>query len=129
MAVKPGQNPQLAYEIRREAPYVPTPVARGNLIFFWSDAGVVRCVDAATGKELWKERAKGRAYFGSPVRAGDKIFCVDDTGKVVCLAADGSYQELGVTDLKEECRSTPAISGGKLYLRTVSHLYCIAGGK
>jgi outer membrane protein assembly factor BamB len=127
VAVKPGTSPELVYDIRREANYVPTPVAKGDLIFFWSDAGVARCVEASTGEELWRERSSGRAFFGSPVRAGDKIFCVDDTGLAVCIAADRSFKELGKTDLKEECRSTPAIAGGKLYVRTVSHLYCIGG--
>jgi outer membrane protein assembly factor BamB len=129
VAIKPGTNPETAYEIRREANYVPTPVAKGDLIFFWSDAGVVRCVEAATGSELWKERVAGRAYFGSPVRAGDKIFCVDDGGLVVAIAADRTYKELGKTNLKEECRTTPAIAGGKMYVRTVGHLYCIQGEK
>ena len=129
VACKPGDNPEVAYEIRREAPYVPTPVASGNLIFFWSDAGVARCVEASTGKELWKERTSGRAFFGSPVRAGDKIFCVDEGGLVVCIAADSTYKELGKTPLNGECRSTPAIAGGKMYVRTVGHLVCIHGEK
>lgn len=129
VACKPGPSPEVVYEIKREAPYVPTPVARGDLIFLWSDAGVARCVEASTGKELWKNRTSGRAFFGSPVRAGDKIFCVDDGGLVVCIAADRNFQELGKTELKEECRSTPAIAGGKMYVRTVSHLVCIGGAK
>jgi outer membrane protein assembly factor BamB len=104
-------------------------VTRGDLIFFWSDAGVARCVEASTGNELWKERSGGRAFFGSPVRAGDKLFCVDDTGLLICLAADRKFKELGKTELKEECRSTPALAGGKMYVRTVSHLYCLPGGK
>jgi outer membrane protein assembly factor BamB len=129
VACKPGKNPEMAYEIKREANYVPTPVAKGDLIFFWSDAGVVRCVEASTGNELWKERTSGRAFFGSPVRAGDKIFCVDDTGLVVCLAADRTYKQLGTTNLKDECRSTPAIADGKMYVRTVGHLVCVGGEK
>jgi outer membrane protein assembly factor BamB len=129
VAARPGQNPAVAYEIRREANYVPTPVARGELIFFWSDAGVARCVEASTGKELWRERTGGRAFFGSPVRVGDKIYCVDDGGLLVCLAADRKFQKLGQTDLKEECRTTPAIARGKMYVRTVSHLYCLGGGQ
>ena len=127
VACKPGAEPQVAFEVRKEAPYVPTPVCRGNLLFLWSDKKVATCIDAATGEEVWNQRVSGREFFGSPVRAGDKIFCVDDAGLVVCIAADRKFQELGTTELKEECRSTPAIAGGKMYVRTISHLHCIRG--
>lgn len=127
VACKPGADPQVAFEIRKEAPYVPTPVARGNLLFLWSDKKIATCIDAATGEEVWQNRVSGREFFGSPVRAGDKIFCIDDTGLVVCIAADNKFKELGTTNLNEECRSTPAIAGGKMYVRTISHLYCIRG--
>jgi outer membrane protein assembly factor BamB len=129
VACKPGENADVVYEIKTEAPYVPTPVAKGDLLFLWADKKVATCIDAASGKEVWQHRVSGREFFGSPVRAGSKIFCIDDTGLVVCIAADSKFKELGKTDLKEECRSTPAIAGGKMYVRTGSHLYCIGGEK
>jgi hypothetical protein len=55
------------------------------------------------------------------------MFCVDESGVVVCLSAGPQFAELGRTDLKEECRSTPAIAGGRMYIRTISHLYSVGG--
>jgi outer membrane protein assembly factor BamB len=127
VAIKPGRKPEIAYEIKEQAPYVPTPVAKGDLLFLWADkSGVVTCVSAADGKQLWQKRVGG-AYSGSPVRAGDKMFCVDEAGTVVCLAAGPKFEELGRTELKEECRSTPAIAGGRIYVRTISHLHSMGG--
>ena len=127
VALKPGPQPSIAYEIKEQAPYVPTPLARGELLFLWADkSGVVSCINAADGKQLWQKRVGG-AYSGSPVRAGDKMFCVDEAGVVVCLAAGPEFKELGRTDLKEECRSTPAIAGGRMYVRTIGHLYSVGG--
>ncbi len=127
VAVKPGPNPEEAYRIKEQAPYVPTPIAHGDLLFLWSDkSGVVTCVSAATGKQVWQKRVGG-AYSGSPVRAGDKMFCVDEAGLVVCLEAGPEFKELGRTPLGEECRSTPAIAGGRLYIRTISHLISVGG--
>ncbi len=37
------------YQIEKSAPYVPTGVAVGDLAWFWSDGGVLTCIDAATG--------------------------------------------------------------------------------
>jgi outer membrane protein assembly factor BamB len=126
-AIRPGTDAKLEYEVKKEAPYVPCMIANGNLLFLWADkSGVVSCLDATDGKQVWQRRVGG-AYSGSPVRAGDKMFCVDEAGLVVCLSATEKFQELGRTDLKEECRSTPAISGGRMYVRTVSHLYSVGG--
>lgn len=126
-AIRPGTEPKLEYEVREQAPYVPSMVANGNLLFLWADkSGVVTCIDATDGKQIWQKRVNG-AYSSSPVRVGDKMYCVDEAGVVVCLSATDKFQELGRTDLKEECRSTPAIAGGKMYVRTVSHLISVGG--
>ncbi|MDX1948334.1 MAG: PQQ-binding-like beta-propeller repeat protein [Pirellulaceae bacterium] len=127
VAVKPGPQPTVAYEIKEQAPYVPNLISKGELMFLWADkSGVVTCINATDGKQIWQKRVGG-AYSGSPVRAGDKLFCVDEAGMVVCLSAGPEFKELGRTELKEECRSTPAIAGGRMYIRTLSHLYSVGG--
>lgn len=128
VTVKPGKEPQEEYRVKQNAPYVSSPVCRGNLMFLFEDRqGHVSCIDAATGKVVWFKPRVGATFYGSPVRAGDKIFCVDTEGTVVCIAADKEFKELGRTELKEQCRSTPAIANGCMYLRTISHLYCVGG--
>ena len=119
-------TPEVAYEVKKEAPYVPTPVAAGDLLFLWSDKGIVTCIEAKDGKAVWQKRVAGN-YSGSPVRVKDKLYCIDDLGTVVVLSATREFAELGRMELKEECRTTPAISGGRMYLRTTSHLYSIGG--
>jgi outer membrane protein assembly factor BamB len=117
-----------AYEIKKEMPYVPTPVLKDDMLFLWSDKGIVTCIQPADGKIIWQKRVPGN-YSGSPVRAGDKIFCVDEDGAVACIAATGEYQLLGRTELGEKSHSTPAIANGKMFVRTISHLYAIQGEK
>lgn len=130
VAVRPGKQigdkPEIAYEVRKEAPYVPTPVARGNLIFLWSDKGIVTCIEANSGNQVWQKRVTGN-YSGSPIRVADKLYCIDEAGTVVVIAADKEFQEFSRIPLNEESRSTPAVSGGRLYLRTISHLYSLGG--
>jgi outer membrane protein assembly factor BamB len=131
IAVRPGDpaagiQAQVAYDIEGSLPYVPTPVARGKLLFFISDTGVASCIDAATGDLVWRERVGGN-YFASPVRIGDRIYCVSRDGEMVVLAAADQYKVLGRTDLEEPSHSTPAVADGVLYLRTLSHLMAIGG--
>ncbi|MBS0203773.1 MAG: PQQ-binding-like beta-propeller repeat protein [Planctomycetes bacterium] len=121
-----GREPKLAYKISAAAPYVPTTVARGDLLFLMSDGGVATCIDLHSGKVHWTERIGGK-YSSSLVRAGDKIYCPSMDGEVVVFAADKVFKELGRSSLGEETRSTPAIADGRMYLRTYSHLISIGG--
>lgn len=129
VALKPGPTPEVVYDIRKSAPYVPTPVAKGNLLFLWSDAGTVSCIDATTGEAHWAEKRVGSKCYGSPVRVGDKLFCLEDDGKVYCLSASEKFQKLGMYDFQEESRTVPAVAGGRMYVRTFSHLYSVGGKK
>ena len=125
VAVRTGEKPKLAYRLEKSMPYVPTPVARGDLVFLWGDAGVVTAIEAQTGSKVWQHRVGGN-FSGSPVRAADKLYCISTEGDVVVLAASRSYAELGRVPLGETCRSTPAIAGKQLLLRTESRLFCLA---
>lgn len=121
-----GQQAELAYRVNDQAPYVPTVVARDDLLFLVGDAGIAACLDLPTGKVHWRKRIGGN-YQGSPVRAADKIFCVSVEGEVVVLAAENKFEELGRVKLAEGSRTTPAIARGCLYLRTFSRLMSIGG--
>ena len=128
VALRPGKEPKVAYEVRQMAPYVPTPVARGELLFLFEDKqGHVTCMNAVDGKVVWQEKRVGGAFYSSPVRAGNKLFCIDEKGTVVCVAAEREFKELGRTPLGEESRSTPAVAGGRMYVRSVSHLLSVGG--
>jgi len=129
-ALKPPASPREeakeAYRIRRSAPYVPTSVAYGNLLFLWSDGGVVTCLDAPTGQTKYEERAGGN-FFGSPILVDGRIFCVSTAGEVVVLAASDRFEVLARNSLNELAHTTPAVAGGRMYIRTSQHLLSIGG--
>jgi outer membrane protein assembly factor BamB len=131
-AVKPpataGGEATVAYQLSKSLPQVPTPVATDELLFVWSDRGVVSCYDLATGKQHWMERVGGN-YYGSPVIAGDKLYCIAADGEVVVLAADKEYKLLGRNDLGEASHATPIVHGGKMFLRTETALICLPASK
>jgi outer membrane protein assembly factor BamB len=128
IAVRPVGSgpPETAWKVERSAPYVPMPLVRGDLVFLWSDTGTVTCVRAATGKEVWREKVGGN-YYASPVCVGDRLYNVSTKGEVVALAAAEKYELLGRSPLGEKSHATPAVAGGRMYLRTWSHLISIGG--
>ena len=124
VGIRPGKNAEVVVKVDRQAPYVPTSVARGNLLFLWYDKGIATCIDARDGSIHWRERLD-TAFSGSPIRVGEKMFCMDEAGVVWVLAAEKQFKVLGKYPLGEERRSTPAVSGGQMFLRTYSHLFAV----
>jgi len=131
MTAKGGRTvPEVAYKVRLSASYVPTPIVKGDLIFMWNDNGIVTCLRAATGEQVWRERIDGRGqYFGSPVCVNDRLYCISVDGDVVVLAASAKFQLLARNPLGEKSYATPAVADGRMYLRTYSHLISIGGGR
>ncbi|MBC9866550.1 MAG: PQQ-binding-like beta-propeller repeat protein [Opitutae bacterium] len=119
-----GAEPEIAYEIRKSAPYVPTPVGLGDRLFMVNDGGIATCIDAPSGEEIWKAKL-GDSFFSSPIRVDDRIYAVSRRADVVVFRASDAFEILGRTLINQDCHATPIVHQGNLYLRTVSHLYCI----
>jgi outer membrane protein assembly factor BamB len=117
-----------AYRITRSAPLCTTPLVVGNLLFLWSDGGMVTCADLAAGQVHWRERVAG-SYYSSPVCAGKYLYNVSREGDVVVLAAAKQFEEAARNPLGEGSHSTPAIAGGRMYVRTFTQLLSVGGGK
>lgn len=116
------QTPRLAYEIRKQANYVPTPIAVGDLAFFWSDSGFVSCVSPSSGKIHYQNRVRSR-YFGSPVAAGKEIACLSTVGELVVIPASKDFKILNKIELDTTTHTTPAFDHEAMYIRTISQLY------
>ena len=114
----------LAYTIKKGTPYVPTPLYRDGRLYWISDAGVATAIEAATGREIWSERVRAE-FFGSPVMIEGRIYCPSTKGEMIVLATGDTFQELARNPLGEGSHTTPCVDGGRLYVRTFSHLICI----
>jgi outer membrane protein assembly factor BamB len=117
------------WRMEETMPHIPSPLLSGNRLYLWADNGVITCLRPQTGEKVWKARVEKvkDTFFGSPVLAGDTVFCVSAYGQVVAIADSDQFNQLGVTDIGEVCRSTPALANGDLYLRTAERLICIKG--
>jgi len=124
----PGKNPEVKelYRIERNVPHIPTPVVYENRLYLWSDAGVVACYHARTGKLFWKQRVGGN-FLGSPVCVNGKLYCIDDRGNVFVLATGDAFSLIAKNPLGEPCQSTPAIANGTMFIRTQSNLMSLGG--
>jgi nitroimidazol reductase NimA-like FMN-containing flavoprotein (pyridoxamine 5'-phosphate oxidase superfamily) len=58
------------------------------------------------------------------VAADGKIFILSEEGKLAVLKAGRDWDVLAVNDLGEGSFATPALSVGRIYVRTDEALYC-----
>ena len=110
----------------RNGPDIPSPVTDGKYFYVVNDKGIVRCLDAKTGKEVWgPERLKPGNYSSSPVLADGRVYVVSEEGVTTVLKAGPQFEILAENSLNDSCLSSPAVSGGQILIRTAQHLYCI----
>jgi outer membrane protein assembly factor BamB len=122
-------EPTEVYKIENsKVTYVPTSVAKDGLLFTFHDRGEISCLRSATGKQLWREKPAG-PFYGSPVWVNGNLYCITRKGEVVVIKAASTYELFAVNPLGEESYATPAVAGGRMYLRTYSHLISIGGKK
>jgi outer membrane protein assembly factor BamB len=123
-----ADSPRRLWENRKDFPYVPSPLARGENFYFVSDAGFAGCYEARTGKRVWYERLAA-GFTASPLLIGNKIYAASTEGDVYVFAAEPAFQLLAHNELGEAIRATPAVAGGRLYIRGEHFLYCFGKSK
>jgi outer membrane protein assembly factor BamB len=109
---------------QKNASYVPSPVAVGGRFYVVADNGVAACYDAVTGQKLWNERL-GKRHSASAVAAGGYVYFPADEGVTYVLKAGEKFEVVAKNPLGEECYASPALAGGRIFLRGVKHLVCV----
>lgn len=129
MAIRPDgrgnvTKTHVAWQWTRGVPLTPSPLVVGDEIYMVSDNGIASCLDAKTGKELWRERLGG-GFSASPVSAGGRVYFLNESGEATVIGAGREFERLAVNRLEGRTLASPAIAGQAIYLRSDSHVYRI----
>ncbi len=123
------KNEYIAWCQKKAAPYNPTTLVYGDLLYVLLDRGFLACYDARTGEQVYdrKRLPNGRAFTASPWAYKGKIFCLNEYGETFVVQAGSEFKLLHTNPLAEGemCMSTPAIAGDKLLIRSEDHIYCL----
>ena len=110
----------------RGNPRFAKPIYHDGLVYQITDIGVVMAIDAKTGEEVWKGRAKGD-YRSSPVLANNLLYFVNEDGQTAVLKTGRSFQQVALNDVPETgTTACPAVAQGALYIRGKKLLVKIA---
>lgn len=118
------------WEYLSNAPYTTSPVGKDGLVFVMTDEGLVTCLDATDGTQLWEYNPFGSATtcYASPTIIGDRVYVLNIYGQAVVFEAiEGAYSEVGTGTLPGgPYYASPAVANGRMYIRGMNYLYCIA---
>lgn len=114
----------VAWKAVRGLPTMSSPMLVEDRLYFVSDNGILSCLDAPSGEEVWRERLEG-AFSASPIHAGGQVYFFDRDGVTIVLADGDEFEQVGENLLDDGCMASPAIVGDALVLRTRTHLYRI----
>ena len=135
MVIEPGgrgdiTSTHVGWTSNKSIPRNASPLVVEGMLFLVRDGGILVVLDAQSGKQLNAGRLKGSGkFFSSPVYGDGKIFAAGDTGKLNVITAEAKWKQLATLDLQQDVYATPAIANGRVYVRTVSHLWCFGSRK
>ena len=126
----------------QNASYVPSPVVQDGNFYLINDQGFATCLEAKTGKLIYKERVSGggstgpggKPFYASPVSAGGKLYAVSRRNGVFIIALKNDFSIVSQNKFASDdsdFNAAPAIAGNQIFLRSNRFLYCIdadAGG-
>jgi outer membrane protein assembly factor BamB len=133
MAIRPGgrgdiTKSHVVWESPTGAPYISSLVHDGGLIYMATDVGAVTVVDAKTGQRVWQQRIEG-VFSASPVAGDGKVYFVSENGETIVMRAGRTPEVIARNDLGERMIASPAISNGRIFIRTDDHLFAIGAPK
>lgn len=131
VAIRPGAKgdarpAHIAWEIQRGIPETPSLLHCDGRLYLLRDGGLLTCLKASTGTELFRERigAAGQ-YIASPIAAGDRLITASVAGVVTVIQTGDTLQVLSRNAFHEQIFATPALTGNRIYIRTEHHLYAL----
>jgi outer membrane protein assembly factor BamB len=130
ITLKPNEtaNKYVAWSRQKSGPYMPTPLIYQSHLYILRNQGILACYELATGEEKYVERIphQGSGFSASPVAADGNIYLPSEDGDIFVVKAGPRFELLGRNALGQLLMSTPAISGGMMFVRAQNDLFAIS---
>jgi outer membrane protein assembly factor BamB len=116
------------WRLAKGTPDVPSPLLYDGLVYLCGEQGSLTCLDAKTAKIYYEERIHSGRHRASPAYVDGKILCVARDGVVSVVQPGKEFKLLSSNRMNDDITASPAISGGRIYLRGWKALYAIGSG-
>ena len=130
VAVKTGgkgdvTQTNLAWQNKKNFPYVPSLLVRGPYVYFINDKGIAACHSLKNGSAVWSERVTDDGVTASPVLINGKIYIFTEKGNAIILDAQPKFRVVAKNSMGDRVMASPAVANNRLYVRTRINLFCI----
>jgi outer membrane protein assembly factor BamB len=114
----------IAWESTEDVSKIPSMLYVRPFLFLVTETGVAKCLRAATGEEIWRNRLGGK-HSASPIWADGRIYFLSEKGKTTVIKDGGEFKILAENELNEKCVASPAISQKQIFIRSEKNIFCI----
>ena len=98
-------------------------------MFLVNHDGIVTCLEAKSGKNVWKKRLPGD-YSASPLESDGRLYFFNEDSVCSVVRAARKFEVLATNKLGDELlMASPAAAGSSLFVRTEGFLYRIDSAK
>ena len=116
----------------KSSSYVATPLLHDGKLYWIDDRGIAYCTSAKDGEVVYRERVQdlqsGRPVYSSPVLIGGKVYVVTRRSGTIVYSPGDEFKTIAqnvIAGDETDFNASPAVSDGKLYLRSDKAMYCI----
>lgn len=114
----------VVWKVTANVPANPSPIVIGQRIYMVSDKGIVTCVDAVDGREVFRNRLGGN-YSASPLSADGLLYFSSEDGLTSVVEAGDEFRLVAKNQVEGRQLASLAVAGRAILLRTDTHLYRI----
>ncbi len=114
----------LLWQRKRDFPYVPSMLTRGEYLYCVNDRGIASCHLGKTGETVWSARISD-TVTASPLLIDGKVYAFSEKGEVYVFPAATTFKLLAKNSVGERILATPSVADNRLFIRGEEHLFCI----
>jgi outer membrane protein assembly factor BamB len=115
----------IAWSVAKGGGYMCTPLVYRGLAYIVTYNGVLSVFDAKTGERKYQQRLlenTASAFTSSPVANDGRVYIASEDGQMIVLKAGPKFERMASNDMGASVLATPAISEGRLLVRTQNQL-------
>ena len=120
-------NAHIAWSVPRDGAYLSTPLLYGDYLYVVRHQGILNVFNATTGERAYQQRLAAGAFTASPVANNGRVYIPSEEGDIYVVKAGPAYELLATNRMEAPVLATPAISEGRLFVRTPAHLMAFQG--
>ena len=110
------------WEIIKRVPKRSSPVVVDGRIYMTTDEGILSCLDAEDGSEIWSDRLRGH-FSASALAVDGRVYFFSEMGDAFVIKQGDEFELLSTNHFDSGFMASPAVAGNSFFLRTKTHVY------